>query len=111
MCLSSSCRKERISGRRDVMEPTTYVEYFTQKFYNIFEYDENLGNEDFLENARKILIQEKSKKMQRRRQEMDQRRRKRRQEEKEKRMKKVENILDKAFSRSFQSQETQTENL
>ena len=97
-CLPNSSRKQSISSISEITETSSYIKYFTQKFYKIFEYDENFGSEDFLENARKILIQEKSKKMKRRREEMEQRRRKRRQEVKEKRMKNVENILDNMCS-------------
>ena len=102
-CFSNSTRYVRNNSGCEVIEPTTNVGYFKQKFRKMFGYDENFGSEDFLENARNILIKEKRNKMERRRQEMEQRRRKKRREEKEKRMKRVESLLENAVRLSLDS--------
>ena len=64
----------------------------------LFAEDENMGSEDFLANARRILMQEKTSKVNQRRQEAKQKRRKKRIETKEERIQSLTNKIDKIES-------------
>ena len=71
----------------------SFVTLLKEKFESLFGDDENYGSEEFLENARKILIQEKLNKMKRRREELEKKRKKKRKEKRDERIKNIEDIV------------------
>ena len=71
----------------------SFITLLKEKFESLFGDDENYGSEEFLENARKILIQEKLNKMKRRREELEKKRKKKRKEKRDERIKNIEDIV------------------